>query len=481
MSHWGVAALVRACAGPFVPEPESPAGAYEECNDFYDKEQLREWMAELEKPRHTGTKAHREFVAYIARRVEDQCHTNEAESESRSTGCRIEALPQRFELWEIDEDGLRLEVAGQDIDVAGYLPYSGLTNKDGVTAQLYYEGRWRLWSRFQEEKHKNKIVVIRLRPWSLRKILLPITERSYPRWLRWRMGRYRRTISLDAQVPKLRRAHEAGVKGLIVILDMDEDLARNQYVPFRRGPGKVPGLYVTKSHRKLLKKAARDGEHATLVLPGEKKPDTKTDHLVVTLPATDASVPDDSREVILINTHTDGPNFLEENGVVALWALLGHFAKITERHRDLVFLFATGHFAHDVGSTDDFVRRRQDIIGRTRAAVTIEHLGAKAWRSDKPEPALFFLTNNSKKLNEEARRFASKLDRVFLIKPGLLKFGEGAHLEREEIPTLGYLTNPGHLLSSAPDGHLPMLDSNRMCEELKMFRCLIDTLMQPEF
>ena len=47
---------------------------------------------------------------------------------------------------------------------------------------------------------------------------------------------------------------------------------------------------------------------------------------------------------IIINTHTDGPNAVEENGGLGLLALARHLAALPSRNHDMYFALVTGHF-----------------------------------------------------------------------------------------------------------------------------------------
>src|SRR5262249_56083844 len=92
-----------------------------------------------------------------------------------------------------------------------------------------------------------------------------------------------------------------------------------------------------------------------------------------------------------LNTHTDGPNATEENGAIGLIALAKYFSKIpkAERKRTLVFPMTTGHFASPwVPSIRGFIEKNPDVIKRTVAAVTVEHLGCREWLDQAGETGL---------------------------------------------------------------------------------------------
>ena len=108
-------------------------------------------------------------------------------------------------------------------------------------------------------------------------------------------------------------------------------------------------------------------------------PGPRSDTVIAMLPGSSAE------ETIIVNTHTDGPNATEENGGVGIVALAKYFSKIakSERKRTLVFPLTTGHFASPwVPSIRGFITKYPDVIKKTVAAVTVEHLGCKEWMDD---------------------------------------------------------------------------------------------------
>ena len=121
------------------------------------------------------------------------------------------------------------------------------------------------------------------------------------------------------------------------------------------------------------------GAKATLRLEADLIPDTSTDTLIATLPG------ESSDEIIIVNTHTDGPNATEENGGVGIVALAKYFAKIpkSERKRTVVFVLTTGHFSGPyVPSVRGVIEQHPELTKKAVAAVTIEHLGCREWVDD---------------------------------------------------------------------------------------------------
>jgi hypothetical protein len=100
-----------------------------------------------------------------------------------------------------------------------------------------------------------------------------------------------------------------------------------------------------------------------------------------------AVLPGESSECIVINTHTDGQNAFEENGAVAAVAMARHFSSLAPAQRlrrTLVFAFYPGHMSGRTGIQDPrgWILKHPDLVERTVAAVSIEHLGATEWIDD---------------------------------------------------------------------------------------------------
>ncbi len=173
---------------------------------------------------------------------------------------------------------------------------------------------------------------------------------------------------------------EAGALAVILVwTDISDENAMDQYTPFSRPPQKMPSLYVGRETGIKLSQLASAGAKATVVLEATTTPDTPTDTLMCTLKGAS------SDEAVICNSHTDGPNAIEENGPVGILALAKYFSSIpqSDRRRDMVFPLHTGHFALPwVPDVKGVVDKHPDLVKRTVAAVTVEHLACKEWIDD---------------------------------------------------------------------------------------------------
>lgn len=476
--------------------------------------EFNRWMAGL-GPRLTASGAHECLLAEIERAL-DPVVTPDGPLE------KIDCLT-KFTNWRAETWGLALD-GGESFEAAGYMPFSGLTPPDGVTAELVFEepGYWKRAipllnllgpSKFKKKKHEGKIVAVSIPTVKFPKWLLKFVSRNrrsdFGGW-----APYRRTIALERQLPCLDQAKEAGVQGVIAVLDMSAAHAGKQYLPFSRkvpqtvGEG-VPGIHVDWRWKGRLKDHVTrpDGQrNVTVTLTGAVTENDSSRHLIYELPGARAEQSDD--EVILLQTHTDGPSAAEENGVMALIALVHHFAGMPQdqRRRTLVFLFATGHFVKAIEGAKDLIwEAPPEWLARTKAAVAIEHLGTKEWidscedgyrpRVDpggepRDEPALVFVTGGKHPLERLAADHLPAARRMVIPARwrlgwtlGRRFFGEGQYVACTGVPTVGYVPNPDYMFSFADPGaptrrgHFEKLDPQRMLDELEAFRDLTQELM----
>jgi hypothetical protein len=231
-----------------------------------------------------------------------------------------------------------------------------------------------------------------------------------------------------------------------------------------------------------LRALAGSGAKATVVLEADIVPDTPTETLIAMLPGRS------NDEIILVNTHTDGPNATEENGALGILALAKYFARVSlrERRRTIVCPLTTGHFAGPwVPSIRGVITRYPELVKKAVAAVTVEHLGCEEWMD---VPAMHNLEYRATGKHEwsvaitPSKPMADLLveslqesqDRAGVVNPvngGFL--GEGSALSRAGVPTIGYIPQPNYLLAGPQDGCIEKLNPDLMYSQILVFARLI--------
>ncbi|HXI32281.1 MAG TPA: M28 family metallopeptidase, partial [Vicinamibacterales bacterium] len=320
------------------------------------------WMAKL-GPKYTGNKAHTTFVEFLA-------------TEFKAAGCEIVRDSYRLPRWEARRWEITVEPASGapfKAPVTSYFPYSGQTGPTGVAAPFVFAGTS---PNFSLESLRGKIALIDFatatREWS----------RLYKPWGVHPAGETFPAAYRPARggVNDLTQFHKAGAVAVVLAwTDISDANAADQYTPFSRPPQGIPGLYVGRETGARLKALAAAGATATVVLEADVFPDTPTDTIIATLPGASAD------EIVIVNTHTDGPNATEENGALGILALAQYFAKIpkSQRRRTLVFPLTSGHFASPwVPSIRGVIEKHPDLVARAAAVVTVEHLGCREWLDD---------------------------------------------------------------------------------------------------
>jgi hypothetical protein len=278
-------------------------------------------------------------------------------------------------------------------------------------------------------------------------------------------------------------AKQAGAVGAVIAVDACAERAAGQYTPILTPYRDLPALYVDRDTGAALRDAVAAGPPTARLQLVAIREERATDQLTVVLPGR-------TDELVVVNTHTDGPNLVEENGGAALLALARYFAASTvPRARGLLLLFATAHCTAGPGSADFFVAQHPDLVERASAAFCVEHLGAREWREEdgtfratgRFEPACCYVTDHAELVAlvvEAAERQA--LDNVWIMRPileGMIPAGEAAPFSTRGIPTACYIPVPEYLLSWAADGHRDKVDAQRMHDEIATIARVVSRLV----
>jgi hypothetical protein len=252
------------------------------------------------------------------------------------------------------------------------------------------------------------------------------------------------------------------VVGIIPIQHKD---AVGSYFPYDGIVREVPGVYVAREAGSTLRALADTGQ-AVRVKLSAKVEQVKTRNVVGVIPGR-------SNELVVLHSHTDGTNGIEDNGPDAIVAMAQYLARIPrhELPRTIMVLLASGHFAGGVGSKAWVRRHRRDTLPKIAAAITLEHLGANEWTlhadgtttaSNAPEPGAFFQPGNAALTDAAyAGLVAGGAAPGFVAHPLNPKPksvddaawpGDGQYLWNEGgIATANYITGPTYLLNAGVD------------------------------
>lgn len=244
----------------------------------------------------------------------------------------------------------------------------------------------------------------------------------------------------------------AGAAGVIAVIDYPPEAADNSYVPFGGlAIPSVPGLYLDRDTGTALKQQ--------IVAAG-----TTPLRLKMTLDASQgeassynvsALIPGSCDRQILLSSHSDGPNSIEDNGPAAILSIADYFlhAPASQRRRGLKIVFTGGHFAGSPGIGAYIDAHRDELQEKVMTVIEIEHLGAREWDEISPGtmaldglPEPLVLYGDTGPQQDESVSFAKQFDRSLVTVP--LPFGEGGPWGSDAgLPKIQLITGPVYLLN----------------------------------
>jgi len=471
-------AFVALCTQVFAAPPDP--------NRLIDPATLRAWHEAKARggPTFSGGPAWRAHMQFVEAALRDR----------GVVGLTRETLTYRR--WFAPDDpgpgdrGLR--IGGRDVPVASYWAYSGSTGADGVTAPLLYYSR-----SLPVDALAGKIVVFDVgdAPESMASAFAAGNE-----FATVDMHDYDATASSNQWfqgnfVTRFGRFDEilkgSGAAGAVVIFDMSPGRARGLYTFPLLNPGifGVPGVYVDRLAGAAVREAARAGRSASLTLRAEVE-DAETWFLSGCLPGRDFGTPDD--ELVLLVTHSEGPNLTQENGTLGIVAIVDYFAQLPQedRRRSLFLLFDPQHYMPG-RHTVHWYEEHPEIVSRIVGSVGVEQLGQREFAESgndygltgKAEPTLIFVQENDELITTAIDAVRTmQLPRTEVRVPSRGGQGMWAGLGDFAIKH----NKPGFAISSAMSGYwtttpgIESYDNDLARRQLGALLMLTNTLMEAE-
>src|SRR4051794_17970727 len=334
---WAVSAV--AAASELAPRASwAAAGA------FASAERLASWQADLDALglRATANAAHERYIDVLAERLK-----RAGLRDVRAERVAVRRWSARRWTLELPGDG----GASERLPTVSYIPYSGATPASGVIGRL---AGWNDGGTVAPGALRRAVVLFDLAPQEVpnagfRSIAYEVVD---PRqvltddgtYQRWQPGRAR--LILD-ELEKARAAAAIGV------LDLPPQASVSGYYPYDGVVRSVPGLYVDRATGQRLRAAVAAGAQARVTLVAETR-QAASRNLVATIAGA-------SRETVILNSHTDGPNGIEDNGPNAIVAMAERLTALPRRRlpRTVVVSLTTGHF-HGAAGQRAFVARHRD-------------------------------------------------------------------------------------------------------------------------
>ena len=439
--------------------------------------QLQAWVQDIDSfdggYRPTGSSAHEGYIALLAKQL----------TALGVSDVHTEAYP--FTRWTPSAWSLTLldGASAGPVALSGYVPYSGTTAPGGVTSGMVYvpastipldptalgkalqdPATWQQTLGAQLQASLASLAIAgKIVLFDVPRVAVALTTLTGPPVLVNDPGGTlppnatvtRTDLSAMLVVPAMLSALAAhGALGAVGILDSPQEAAQGEYAPFFGvvSPN-LPSVYVDRPTGETLKNAlAASGPllGASLVLDASLAPAT-SENLVGVLPG-------DSPQELLLGSHTDGTNSMEDNGPAAILALASCLQP-TKRPRTVRIVLSGGHFVGSRGLQSYVAAHTADLTANALAVVEIEHLGAREWTEVSPGvmgltglPEVQVVTTwSNQPLVDAGKAFAKEFPRSIVGGPPLL--GEGHNFSI--VPLVQFITMPEYLLV----GHLPAITS----------------------
>jgi hypothetical protein len=479
-------------AGPDAETPSPPASS------CVTAAQLRAWQSDIDGfdggYRPTGSPAHEAYIQQLTKEL----------AQVGATGVHTE--PYTFEKWTPSTWSFGVVSGGSagPVTVSAYVPYSGSTGPLGVQAPLAYVAGWTIpidatslasalqdpttWTQTLTSSIDaslgasggalaGRIVVFELPRLALSLATLvgdALMVNDPGHTLSMNAVLARDDLSAMLVMPAMLDALVAhGALGAVAILDAPAPAAQGELAPFFETlTPNLPAVYVDRTVGASLQSAIA----ASPVLPVSGKlildatvAAATSENVVGMLPGVSTS------EEILVGSHTDGPNSMEDNGPAAILGLVQCLATLptSKRPRTLRVVLSGGHFAASIGLETYRTAHTADLTAQALAVMELEHLGAREWAEVSPgqmgltglPETQFVYTWPNAPLVAASEAFASQFPRSIVGTPTVL--GEGPNFRI--VPLVQFITMPQYLLLANLPVTAQLTDFDLMQEQVLAF------------
>lgn len=429
--------------------------------------------------RLTGSEGHTAFINWLKKEISDM-------------GIQIFSDPFYFRRWDEKRSSIEIFDGDEKIDipVSSAYPYSGETTVDGITEELVY-----VKDLTDIPKTTGKIAVFEVSNVNFIPSEIAFDKRSsYPEDVVLPKKYEGPVITSFVQcfygiVSKLSKA-----KAVILIWKgLHDDCVKGQYLSFIMDYQKMPMLWVNETNGQRVIEAAKEHKKAKFVLEAELKENAFTESFYCILNGKNP------KENVIVNTHTDGTNCVEENGAIALLQLMKNM-KDRELERTHIFVFTTGHFRlprfEDIRtgafqSASRWLAMHRDLWDgkgnhfKCVANLTVEHLGCKEWRevdgeykyTGEQEVELVYTGNKfMDKLYIDTVKDRKNIRTMTLRGHNALHFGEGQNFFTMGIPEISLVPAPYYLCVISDTHEMKKFDIDLMTEQTETFARLIEKI-----
>ena len=370
--------------------------------------QLAFWQSQIDSfaggNRPTGSPAHEQYIQLLTQEL------------AAAGASDVHTEPYSFEKWTPASWSLAL-LAGSSagpVTVSAFAPYSGSTGPLGVEAPLAYVPGWTIpvdgpmlagalqdpaqWTQSLASSIEatlasragtlsGRIVVFGLPRLALTLQTLTgttVAVNDPGHTLSMSATLTRTDLSAMLVMPAMLTAlASSAAVAAVAVLDVPAQAAQGEYAPFFGSlTPNLPALYVDRDTGASL--ATTIGAPTAAPVPAKLVLDASavtavSENLVGVLPGA-------SSEEIVVGSHTDGPNSLEDNGPAAVLGLVQCLAPlaVTQRPRTVRVVLSGGHFDASIGLDTYRSAHTADLTANALAVMELEHLGAREWTEVSP-------------------------------------------------------------------------------------------------
>lgn len=265
----------------------------------------------------------------------------------------------------------------------------------------------------------------------------------------------------------------------------------NQYLPFLKDYQGIPAVWISMEEGQKVIQAAQKHASATLVLDAVTEKEAPTESFYVMIQGKN------DQECILINSHTDGVNVVEENGPIAMLSMIRYLQRQEQPERTMIFLFVTGHFRLPVfkntsQATSTWLSEHPELWDgaeghrKVVAGLTVEHLGALEWKDDANGQygatgeicleCVYAGNETMETIWRKANAVRTRTRSTIVRGHNGFNFGESQPLLEADIPMIEFLTMPDYLLVDSKGREMDKFDVDLMHEQtLALVKALLIT------
>lgn len=449
------------------------------------KENLQKGMEKLLSigPKLTGSQGQLAFIKYLKEQIS-------------AMDLPLYTDPFYFESWEATDAAFSVfseEGEETPVHISSVHPYSGETPDEGVKAQLLY-----LNGLDKAVKAEGKIVVMKIEDLGKIPSEVAFDKRSafpedtvMPAFYNGPVATAMVRCLAEGALKLLKPA-----AAVFVWQGIPDAAVEGQWMPFIQDYLGLPVIWLNASDGDAVIAAAKAKQTAFLKLTAKKNKYAYTETFYSIIEGTQK----DSGEVVIVNTHTDGPNAVEENGGIALLELMRDLRE-TPPARTHIFLFTTGHFRLPVfkdirtggfQSASRWLQYHRNLWDgkgshlKCVANLAVEHLGCLEWivedgeyvGTGKPDVEMVYTGNKymDELYLETVKEHRGNVRSITLKGHNMLHFGEGQNFFTMGIPGICLVPGPYYLCVQSEGMEAEKFDLDLMAEQTETFRRLIRKL-----